>query len=231
MTHRCQREGRIKTFQTCYTEIIVAAKKAFVQLAAEVELAPARTEGGLTLEACLRARRSCRNFKSEPLTLGDASQLLWAAQGVTGLGGLRTAPSAGATFAIRTYLVAMDVETLSPGVYLYDPDAHALKQRKEGQLRSILREACCDQEEADFASAAIVLSASTQKLKREFGDRGIILGFIECGHIGQNICLQAASLGLGALTFGKTNCGGLKSAIDLPITEEPCYVILAGPKF
>lgn len=197
---------------------------------AAIELPPARRAGTKSLEETLGARRSCRNFDPEPLPLECTAQLLWAAQGVTGLGGLRTAPSPAAVYGVRTYLVALDVLTLRDGVYAYEPDGHALSPRKAGDLRSKLKKACCDQEEVDSAAAAFVLTAVMPRLNREFGERGMRLALLECGHIAQNICLQATALALGALTYGKTDDAELKRVLDLPETEEPAYVILAGPR-
>jgi hypothetical protein len=88
-------------------------------------------------------------FSTEPLALEDAGQLLWAAQGVTGLGGLRTAPSAGAVYPLHLYLIAMDVAGLRPGAYAYDPDRHVISLWKAGDLRAKLKKAACDQEEVE----------------------------------------------------------------------------------
>jgi SagB-type dehydrogenase family enzyme len=94
-----------------------------------------------------------------------------------------------------------------------------------------LKKACSDQEELEHASSAFVLAAMTTRLQREFGDRGMRLALLECGHIAQNLCLQATALSLGALTYGKIDAVELRSVLDIPETEEPVYVILAGPKF
>ena len=47
------------------------------------------------LSRILQARRTIRSFAPLPLSQVQASQLLWAAQGVTSPEGYRTAPSAG----------------------------------------------------------------------------------------------------------------------------------------
>ncbi len=169
-------------------------------------------------------------FADEPMTLESAAQLLWAAQGVTGLGGLRTAPSAGAVYAIHTYFIAMNVAGLRAGAYAYDPDRHVLALWKSGALRSKLKHAAVDQEEVENAAAAVLLAADYGRARREFGDNGQRLVLIEAGHIAQNVCLQATALSLGVIAFGKTDPAEVKRIIDLPEPEEHVYLILAGPK-
>ena len=57
-----------------------------------------------------------RAFSDSSLTLSEVGQLLWAAQGVTGERGHRTAPSAGATYPLEVYLVTGKVEGAGTGV-------------------------------------------------------------------------------------------------------------------
>ena len=58
-------------------------------------------DGAISVEKALTGRRSTRSFAERPLTRQDVAQLLWAAQGITGERGFRTAPSAGALFRWR----------------------------------------------------------------------------------------------------------------------------------
>jgi len=67
-----------------------------------------------SLRSPLSKRRSHRSFIDEKISAGDISQILWAAYGITqplperpGMkGGLRTAPSAGATYPLRFDMTA-----------------------------------------------------------------------------------------------------------------------------
>ena len=61
-----------------------------------VKLPAPEYDSPTSVEAALYARRSVREYQDLPLTLAEVSQLLWAAQGITGPWGYRTAPSAGA---------------------------------------------------------------------------------------------------------------------------------------
>ena len=79
----------------------------------------------VALTAAISDRQSRRSFKSEPLTLGELSFLLWATQGVREQdeGGtvFRTVPSAGNRHALETYLAVLRVGDLEPGFYRYLP--------------------------------------------------------------------------------------------------------------
>jgi len=86
--------------------------------------------GAMSVEAAIQGRRSERGFVPAPLTMGQLSQLLWAAQGITDPHPdlvhrfLRAAPSAGAQYPLDLYVVAGLVEGLEAGVYHYRPQEH-----------------------------------------------------------------------------------------------------------
>lgn len=197
---------------------------------ARVPLTAPERSGPAPLEQCLATRRSCRAYGEAPLSLAHASQLLWAAQGVTGLGGLRTAPSARAIFPLRPYLIAPRVEGLSSGVYRYDPDEHQLEAWSMGDRRNRLVRAAFGQEWLYDAPAAIVLAAELSSMIREFGDRAERYTYFECGHVAQNICLQAGALGLGVITVGSFDPAEMKRLLELPDPQVGLYLVAIGPK-
>ena len=96
--------------------ILVAAGSRPVMVPAEGDTLPEQPSGAIklpqpvhkgrtSLEKTLQERRSIRQYKNTPIPLSDLSQLLWAAQGISGSGGRRTAPSAGALFSLRYTLL------------------------------------------------------------------------------------------------------------------------------
>ena len=100
-----------------------------------IKLPESRYESEISVEEALLARRSVRDYKNEPLTLEEVSQLLWAAQGITDKKGSRVAPSAGALYPIELYAVIGNVDNLSSGVYKYKSHDHKLVRIIEGDKR------------------------------------------------------------------------------------------------
>lgn len=162
---------------------------------------PALT-GELSIEECLAARRSVRSYADRPLTMQEISQVLWAAQGITSDWGGRTAPSAGALYPMKIFLVAGEVENLDAGVYLYDPLAHALDPVRDGDYRDELMAAAVDQACVGAAPASLVISAIPSITEVKYGDRSMRYIDNEAGAVCENVYLQCQALGLGTVCIG-----------------------------
>ena len=195
-----------------------------------IELPEPRYDSDVSLEQSLLQRRSIRSYTSESLTLPEVAQLLWAAQGVTDARGLRTAPSAGALYPLELYVVAGDVQDLSPGVYRYDPDEHQLLRTMEGDKRVELADAALGQYFIAEGAIVIVFTAVYERTTGKYGDRGIRYVHMEVGHAAQNLCLQAAAMDLGVVTVGAFYDEEVGELLDLPGDEQPLYVIPVGRK-
>ncbi|MBT9151638.1 MAG: hypothetical protein DDT40_01834 [candidate division WS2 bacterium] len=185
-------------------------------------------DGDISLERALLRRRSIRRYKDEPLTLPEVSQLLWAAQGITDPRGFRTAPSAGATYPLETYLVVGYVTNLVPGVYRYLPDNHRLVKVLDGDVRAALTQAALGQTMVKDGAISIVIAAIYERTTRRYGDRGIRYVHMEVGHVGQNIHLQVVTLGLGTVVIGAFRDDQVKNILNLPPDEHPLYIMPVG---
>ena len=195
-----------------------------------IKLPEPRYDSDVSIEQSLLQRRSIRSFTGEPLTLGEVSQLLWAAQGITDPRGYRTAPSAGALYPLEVYLVAGDVENLVPGIYKYEPDGHELDLLMDGDKRSELADAALGQSSVATGALAIVFTAVYERTTFKYGERGVRYVHIEVGHAAQNLCLQATAMGLGAVTVGAFHDDEVTEVINLPSEEKPLYIIPVGRK-
>ncbi len=187
------------------------------------------TDGSISIEKAIAGRRSIRNFSDKPLTLAHVSQLLWAAQGITEpKRGLRAAPSAGACYPISLYLVAGRVEGLDPGLYQYSSAGHLLRKKISADLRQGLSKAALGQDCVAMAPAVIGLAADYGRIRPRYGDRSVRYTDMEAGHIGQNVSLQAAALGLGSVMVGAFDEAAVKTVLSLPPEEVPLYLIPLG---
>lgn len=176
----------------------------------------------LSLEETLEKRRSVRRFTPEKLTGMEISRLLWAAQGITGRGGLRTAPSAGALYPLEVYLV------LPEGIYRYNPEKaelvlHRKRSAREGLSRAALGQSCVRE-----APAVVVLAAVYGRVTGKYGKRGERYVLLEAGHAAQNIHLEAVALGLGSVPVGAFEDDAVHSVLELPRDHEPVYLIPLG---
>ncbi len=185
-------------------------------------------KGELSLEETLEKRRSIRGFRDEAVALGDISQLLWAAQGITDDDGFRTAPSAGALYPLELYLVSRNVNGLAPGVYSYAPWQHELIKVGDKEVFAELTEKALMQSWAKSSAAMIVISAVYERTTVKYGQRGIRYVHMEVGCAAQNIYLQATSLNLGTTFIGAFDDEKVKSILNLPDEEHPLSVMPVG---
>ncbi len=189
-----------------------------------------RYDSDVSLEESLLARRSVRTYSDEPVTLQEISQLLWAAQGITDNSGHRTAPSAVALYPLSIYVVASNVPEILDGVYLYEPENHAIRRVIDGDLRDDLADAAMGQASVRQGALSFVVTVDYGKVMSSFGDKGERFGTLEAGHATQNLCLQATALDLGIVTAGAINDDEVAKVLNLPEALTPLYVIPVGKK-
>lgn len=193
-----------------------------------INLPKVRHDGGITVEQALAKRRSVRHYRDAPLSLSEISQLLWSAQGITNSRGFRTAPSAGALYPLEIYLVAGNVSTLSPGIYKYLALEHTLAKISPGDERTELSHAALNQSSVRNAPVVLVFCCIYERTTIKYGKRGIKYVHMEAGHAAQNVFLQAASLGLGAVVIGAFSDRKVKTVLNIKEDEAPLYIMPVG---
>lgn len=193
-----------------------------------MKLPEPQREGGMSLACALQERFSLRIFADAPLSLAEAGQVLWAAQGFTSPDGHRAAPSAGATYPLEAYLMAGGIEGLAAGVYRYDPKAHALAQVAAGDRRAAAAAAALDQESVGRCAAAVVLAGVVGRIAPKYGERAPYYMALEAGHVAQNVLLQAVALGFGGVVIGAFDEAALGRAVGTATGEEVLYMIALG---
>ncbi len=185
-----------------------------------------------SIESVLKGRRTRRDFMDTELTLKQVSQMLWAAQGVTVDWGGRTTPSAKSTYPLSVFLIANKVSGLEPGEYQYIPGdrtpIHQLRPLKLVDLKKALFETL---NESSFrnAPAVLVITGNMGKMAESYGgiphDKEV---YLEAGHAGQNLYLQAESLKLGVVTISGFDEEKVLDLVTIPDTDTIIYLIPFG---
>lgn len=183
---------------------------------------------GLALEQLLARRRSVRDYTGEPLSLEQASALLWAAAGITAPPHLRAAPSAGALYPLQLYLVAGHVNSLPPGVYRHRPEQNSIVLLAEGDCRRSLAGAAFGQSWLADAPLTLVFAAHYARTTVKYHQRGVRYVHIEVGHAAQNALLMAVAMDLGAAVVGAFDDARVAGALRLDAEEVPLYLMPVG---
>lgn len=186
---------------------------------------------GLTIEKAIENRRSQRDFSGAAMSLDELSHLLRYSSGITDKRhGLRAAPSAGATYPIEVYAVVNNVEGLDKGIHHYLIPSHELELLREGDFRNEMSRAALGEGMFKQANVILVLSAVFQRTQQRYRERAQRYIFFEAGHIAQNTCLIATSMGLGACTIGAFYDGEFNRLLGLDGRNESVLYLLAVGK-
>ncbi len=176
----------------------------------------------------IRSRRSRRDFKGKPLTMGDLSNLLYYGDGISGdfdfnlnkneygtitfsdkyISKLRTAPSGGGLYPIYLYIAALNINNLDKGIYKYMPFTHSLEKIKlfnDDDLENYYNNVFGSGIDLRKTALSIYYVYSIYENSRKYGDMGLQFALIETGEIAQNIQLTAAASGILACDIGGFN--------------------------
>ena len=182
--------------------------------------------GGATLREALWARRSERLVTGPALSLTEAAQLLWAAQGEN-RPGKRTAPSSHGRYALDLFLLTAGSDSLGAGLYHYLPASQQLVRTWDGTPLSLLKPIKGMQPWIAGAPVVFIVAGDPSRLgnTREYATD---YTFYEGGAAAQNLLLQAAALGLGAGTAAGIDLLAVAQAIKLPAGSQALTVLPVG---
>lgn len=209
------------------TSLVVGAYK-YMKGDSKILLPKPSKDGEISVERAIASRRSIRRFRSGSIELRQLSQLLWAAQGITDPRGFRAAPSAGALYPLEIFIVIGEVEELEEGIYHYDVEELALELRREGDLRHEIAIAASNQTWIKDAPAIVIICAIYERTTQKYGSRGERYVHMEAGHVGENIYLQAGSLGLACTVVGAFLDDEVRRILDVSEEIRPLYLIPIG---
>lgn len=178
----------------------------------------------------IEKRKSRRKLSSEPLSSGELSFLLWAAQGVkrqiNDHTALRTVPSAGARHPFETYLYIYSAGDLKPGLYRYLPFEHGLcLLSNEAGLGEKITEGLFRQR---FGAPVVFLwSVIPYRTEWRYAYESHKIIAIDAGHMCQNLYLACEALGCGTCAVGAYDQKVLDAAVGLDGEEE--FIIYCAP--
>jgi len=190
--------------------------------------------GNVSVFDAIAARKSHRHYTDEPLTLDEISFLLWATQGVrkahSPAAVFRTVPSAGCRHAFETYLCALRVDGLLPGIYRYLPLEHQLcLEREASDLPPRLIEATLDQRFVGRSAATLAWTAIPYRMEWRYGEASHKVIAIDAGHVCQNLYLACAAIGAGTCAVAAYDQGLMDKLLGVDGKDEfTVYLAPAG---
>lgn len=183
----------------------------------------------------LKQRLSIREFRLKPLALETVGRLLYAGYGLrdprqeTGQrANTRPVPSAGGLYPLEISIAAQAVIGLPDGLYHYDARAHQLELRREGRVHEELAGIALGQTMLHDANLVVVITAIFERTMWKYGQRGYRYIWLDAGHLGQNLYLVAAALGLGPVAIGGFFDAELNRLLELSADEEAIYMMGIG---
>jgi len=155
-------------------------------------------------------RRSVREFSGQPVSLNNIANIISNASSVTmkmvhktGVEEKRrAAPSGGALYPLELYVASFKVNSLPPGIYHYNVEAHSLELVRAGQFNTELGRAVFFEDMFKTVSAMFIITGVLRRSSIKYGERAYRFMMIEAGHVGQNITLTAVALNLGCVMLG-----------------------------
>jgi len=188
---------------------------------------PAAVTGGATLAEALSGRKTVRTLRGPGLTLPEAAQLLWAAQGEN-RPGKRTVPSAHGKYAVEMYLLTSGNPTLAAGFYHYLAAGHQLKKLTGGTPSATLAKVKGMQPWIAAAPAVFVVTGVPTRIDPLLKGNALAFTYYEGGAAAQDLLLQAVALGLEAGTAAGLDMEALGLALDLPKDTQILTVLPVG---
>jgi SagB-type dehydrogenase family enzyme len=117
---------------------------------------------------------------------------------------------------------------LTPGIYHFRPENHAVELLKQGDLRAEVARQALHQMWMAKAPFMVVITGEYNRSGMKYGPRGVTYTHIEAGHVGQNIFLQAEAIGLKAGIVGAFNNRGVVTTMGIPHSHDPLLIMPVG---
>jgi SagB-type dehydrogenase family enzyme len=216
-------------------ELQISARRAVKRHANHpVVSLPPPLEPQARLSEVLRARRSERTFRAEPITLAELATVLHSAYGITAgcpdEQALRSVPSGGALYPLELYAVVARVEGVEAGLYHFDPMRRALEVLRRGSsaLESLLAAAIYP-ETVESSAVTLLVTGMFWRSRFKYGLRGYRFVLLEAGHLAQSALLACTALELAATPLGGFYDRGVDELLRIDgVNESILYQVCIG---
>lgn len=181
-------------------------------------------------ENLLDHRESHRDFLDSPISLAELSKIVGSCRivDVERKPERRTYPSGGARFPVELYVVSYEVDELESGAYHYNMKDNSLELLLGGDLKKQRRELISPY--LENPAVTIIFTSVIARSEVKYGLRAYPYSLIEAGHMGQNILLASAEIGVGACPVSGFVDDTVINLLDLSKNEIPIYSISLGKK-
>jgi len=187
----------------------------------------------------LDIRRSERVFRIKPVSGEQLAFLLWSAQGIQSYRGadnaavLRPVPSGGARHPFEMYAAVNNVSGLKNGLYRYAPLMHIGEKKAAVEYvggfddyKNQITDMLAGQKWASKAPVVLFLSCVPYRGEWRYDRAAHRVMLIDLGHVGQNIMLSAAAVGLGSCCIAAYDQQLCDAALGFDGTDE--YTVYAA---
>jgi len=184
-----------------------------------------------TYASLLDSRRSVRSYTDKPMTQAELAFMLWSVNGIqytrNDVATFRPVPSGGARHPFETYITIRNVEGLAPGLYHYLPTENIGEKtatiQRLGDIAdydTTITEMVVGQAWAAAAPIVLFYSCIPYKAEWRYHEMSHRVQLIDLGHLGQNVMLSAAALGMGSCCMAAYSQIACDKLIGLDGLEE-----------
>lgn len=178
----------------------------------------------MDLRSAMHARRSSTTQSAAPISRSQLSAIFDASLRIAS--DHRPYPSGGGLYPIEAYCIITNATDISPGVYHYRPDVHALERLWDAPEHSIVKASLYDTQDTPF-SALVILTSVWERSSAKYRHFAFELALIEAGHVAQNILLSATALSCATRPFGGFDAEKIGTLLDIDATYEDCVYVIA----
>lgn len=193
----------------------------------------------ISLSEALLNRETTRRFDNKPIALEALANVLHMAFSIKptydthgstkSYRERRASPSSTGLASADCYVIALNVDGLTPGIYFYDCTCHALIVVEEINLDPKVPEIYLDQHWACQAPVHLMMVADLRRTWiKDTSTRGYLANYLDAGHLSQTLLLTATALQLQTWLSGAFRTDVVEALLKLEEYQLPTLSISLG---